>query len=87
MGKTRLMRVRWDGEQFSHGTFNPSARIIATLEFDRSMVGAFKILKATDWAMIVPEEVSKAGSTRNSPDMVKPNSVKLSPYDPSSIVL
>jgi hypothetical protein len=51
------------------------------------MVGSFKIIKATVWAMIVPEAASKSGSTRTSPDMVKPNSVKLSPYDPSSIVL
>lgn len=51
------------------------------------MESAFKILKATDWAMIVPVEEKNSGSTRSSHDIVKPNSVKLSPYDPSSIVL
>ena len=87
MGKTRLVRVRWDGDQLNYGIYDPGSRITATLEFDRSMVGAFKILKSTDWASLVPEEAEKSGSTRLTPDVVQPNSKKLSASDPSIIVL
>lgn len=87
MGKTRLMRVRWDGEKLNDGTFLPGSRIIATLEFDRSMVGAFKILKPTEWASLVPEVADKSGPSRATPDVVQPNSKKLSTVDPSTIVL
>ena len=87
MGKTRLVRVRWDGDQVNDGAFDPGSRITATLEFDRSMVGAFKILKPTDWASLVPEATEKSGSTRVTPDVVQPNSKKLSTSDPSTIIL
>jgi hypothetical protein len=51
------------------------------------MVGAFKILKPTDWASLVPEAAEKSGSTRATPDVVQPNSKKLSTSDPSTIIL
>jgi hypothetical protein len=51
------------------------------------MVGAFKVLKHTEWAALVPEKTEKSGSTRTEPDTVKPTVKKLSTDDPSTIIL
>jgi hypothetical protein len=41
MGPSRLIRVRWEGEEVADGLYDYSSRIYAALEFDRSMKGAF----------------------------------------------
>lgn len=87
-GPSRLMRVRWEGRQVDSGHFDPAARLLATLEFDRSMKGAFHALKTTDWATLVPEKpAGVSGAKREAPAAVQPAVKKLSTSDPSSIVL
>jgi len=42
LGETgRLMRVRWEGERILGGTYDPRSKLIASLEFDRSMKGIY----------------------------------------------
>jgi len=41
MGQSRLIRVRWEGDEVDNGLFDPASRIYASLEFDRSMKAAF----------------------------------------------
>jgi len=40
-GPSRLVRVRWDGTEVGNGLYDYSSRVYASLEFDRSMKGAF----------------------------------------------
>jgi len=40
-GAARLMRVRWEGTEVSDKLFDSRDKIIAELEFDRSMKSAF----------------------------------------------
>jgi len=86
-GPSRLVRVRWDGEQVDTGVYDPRSRLTASLEFDRSMHGAYQALKTTEWASLVPEKAEGAGSTRAAPDVVRPSVKKLSAVDPSTIIL
>jgi len=51
----RLMRVRWEGRKTSQGLFDPRSKLVASLEFDRSMSGAFQVLKSLDWAFLTPD--------------------------------
>lgn len=37
----KLMRVRWEGMRVSEGIYDPRVRLIAALEFDRSLSGHF----------------------------------------------
>jgi len=46
----RLMRVRWEGLRVADGLFDPRTRLIAALEFDRSLSGAYQLLKTSEWA-------------------------------------
>ena len=87
MGPTRLVRVRWDGKQVGDSIYDPRSRITATLEFDRSMKGAFRVMTSTDWASLVPEKAGKVGTTRTEPDTVKPLVKRLSSDDPSTVIL
>jgi hypothetical protein len=41
LGPSRLIRVRWEGNEVGDALYDYSARIYAALEFDRSMKGAF----------------------------------------------
>jgi hypothetical protein len=88
MGPSRLLRVRWVGDEASAGLFDHSKRVTAVLEFDRSMKAAFKILKTTGFANLVAAEphvsAKQAGS---APDPVAPAAVRLSADDPSVITL
>jgi hypothetical protein len=44
------MRVRWEGLRVADGVFDPRTRLIAALEFDRSLAGAYQLLKTSEWA-------------------------------------
>lgn len=67
-GKVRLVRVRWEGREVSDLMFDSRERIVATLEFDRSMKAAFQLLKSSDWAVLIPDKTGKGGSNRIQPD-------------------
>jgi hypothetical protein len=41
IGPTRLMRIRWEGEEVDENIYDPASRLTATLEFDRNMKNAF----------------------------------------------
>jgi len=87
IGPSRLVRVRWEGRQVDSGRYDPAARLIATLEFDRSMKGAFQLLKTGDWASLAPEKPLGGAATKTAAHAAKPTLKKLSPSDPSSIIL
>jgi hypothetical protein len=78
--------VRWEGEEVNGGLYDPSARIYAALEFDRSMKSAFKMLKEDDFVTLEAAEphVKTVGSR---PVAVKPSFKSLSTSDPSTILL
>jgi hypothetical protein len=84
---SHLMRVRWEGEKIEGGFFDPRARIVAYLEFDRSMKDSYQIMKSGNYAALVPEHAEEAGSTRQHPDIVPSTLVELSTDDPSTVML
>jgi hypothetical protein len=89
MGPSRLVRVRWEGNQVDGGHYDPAARLTATLEFDRSMKGAFQLLKASAWASLAPEKPTASGgaAAKTAAHAAMPTLKKLSTSDPSSILL
>jgi hypothetical protein len=87
VGPSRLVRVRWEGEEVDDGHFDPAARLYATLEFDRSMKAAFQLLKGSEFASLVPEKTVDGSAPKDTPETVRPAVKKLSAADPSSILL
>jgi len=84
---SHLMRVRWEGEKLDGGFYDPRSRIVAYLEFDRSMKDSYQIMKSGNYAALVPEHAEEAGSTRAHPDIVPSTLVELSTDDPSTVML
>ena len=84
---SHLMRVRWEGERIEGGFYDPRARIVAYLEFDRSMKDSYQIMKSGNYAALVPEHAEETGSTRAHPDIVPSTLVELSTDDPSTVML
>ena len=81
------MRVRWEGVQVTPNVFDTRERVIAVLEFDRSMEKPFQNIKGTEFAVLVPKETGEFGSQRAQPEAVKPSDVSMDPYDPSTLML
>ena len=81
------MRVRWEGEQIDGGFFDPRHRIVAYLEYDRSMKDSYQMMKSATWAALMPEHAEENGSTREHPDIVPANLVELSTDDPSTVMV
>ena len=49
--------MRWEGEEVSGGLYDPAKKVTAYLEFDRSMQGAFKVLKMATWVSLISSTV------------------------------
>jgi hypothetical protein len=90
-GPSRLVRVRWEGDEVGDGLFDFSSRIYASLEFDRSMKAAVQLLKNSDFVSLEaasPRGSSSLGSLGDTaPEAVKPTFKRLSAVDPSTILL
>jgi len=79
---TRLVRVRWEGQQVEEGYYDSRSRLFASLEFDRSMLAPFELLKEAPWVSLVPE---KADSAQATPNAVVPADKQLSEHERSTI--
>jgi hypothetical protein len=96
-GPSRLLRVRWQGDEVAgagvdaaKSRFDPARRVTAVLEFDRSMVEAFKLLKRSSFATLAPNlEKPPAGAarTKETPQAVAAPTSRLSQSDPSMLLL
>lgn len=89
LGPSRLVRVTWEGDEVGEdGLYDHAGRVYASLEFDRSMKGAFQLLKTAEFVSLVAAEPNVAASSVDSaPAAVKPAVKRLSPADPSTILL
>jgi hypothetical protein len=76
-GIPRLVRVRWDGLDVSHGIYDPLQRVSAVLEFDRSAKGIFQYLKSTEWALLAPTHSEFEGVMSDKPKTVAPTVKKM----------
>lgn len=87
-GPSRLMRVRWEGQEVADGVYDPASRVYAALEFDRSMKAAFQLLKSSDWVALQADKPHADGQLAVSrPGRVTPTAKRLSPSDPSTVLL
>lgn len=81
---TRLVRVRWDAERVGQDHFDSRSRFVASLEFDRSMLALFEVLKETTWASLVPEKLDESDPEKDSlSDPIMPSAKTLSEEDRS----
>jgi len=88
LGPSRLVRVRWEGTEVGDGLFDYASKVYASLEFDRSMKGAYQLLKNSDFVSLQASEPHVAASqVDSSPGAVKPTVKRLSAADPSTILL
>lgn len=78
----RLMRVRWEGMRVSEGVYDPRTRLIAALEFDRSLSGHYQLLKTTEWAALAQHGPN---DTQTLPHPVSPTVKKMAPGDTSTV--
>ena len=86
-GEARLVRVRWEGYEVDEGIFDPRHRLTAALVFDRSMKGAYQLLKTSNWVSLAPLKKNEMDTDRVAPDSVIPPVKRLDPEDTSTILL
>jgi hypothetical protein len=68
----RLMRVRWEGKELADQSYDARERLVASLEFDRSVADAFDMISSGDFAALIADHTSSGGSSRVSVDTTRP---------------
>jgi hypothetical protein len=84
------MRVRWEGLRVSEGVYDPRVKMLAYLEFDKSLSGSYQLLKSTEFASLAQldsNDQHNATFKSNTPPshVVLPTVKKLAQGDATSL--